>query len=96
MNIVHSDEFQHAEDKSNCIGVCEVLLQKMLPYIASVDTIDSIFLEEKIPSLAEYWQRRDLTAAVYPVIGTLAYVLLQGSFIHLLFTFKPITELIGT
>jgi hypothetical protein len=44
---------------------------KMLPYIASVDTIDSIFHEEKVPSLAEYWHRRDLTAGVYPVIATL-------------------------
>lgn len=52
----------------------EVFLDKMLRYVASVDTIDSIFHKGKVPSLAEYWQRRDLTAGVYPVLATLPYV----------------------
>ncbi|DAA77723.1 TPA_exp: Uncharacterized protein A8136_6269 [Trichophyton benhamiae CBS 112371] len=54
-------------------NVREVFLDKMLRYVASVDTIDSIFQEGKVPSLAEYWQRRDLTAGVYPVLATLPF-----------------------
>lgn len=51
--------------------VCEVFLDKMVGYVTSVNTVDSIFHGEEVPSLAEYWHRRDLTAGVYPVIATL-------------------------
>ena len=50
---------------------CEILLQTMLPFVESVDTVDSIYVHDSVPSVAQYWQRRDLTAAVYPVIATL-------------------------
>ncbi|EFR02125.1 hypothetical protein MGYG_05127 [Nannizzia gypsea CBS 118893] len=55
-------------------SVCEVFLDKMLGYVASVDTVDSIFHKGMVPSLAEYWQRRDLTAGVYPVLATLPFI----------------------
>ncbi|EZF34979.1 hypothetical protein H109_04761 [Trichophyton interdigitale MR816] len=63
---------QHIRETCNK-NVREVFLDKMLRYVASVDTIDSIFHKGKVPSLAEYWQRRDLTAGVYPVLATLPF-----------------------
>ncbi|KAL4901765.1 isoprenoid synthase domain-containing protein [Aspergillus multicolor] len=54
--------------------VCEILLQTMLAFVASVDTVDSIYVADKVPSVGEYWVRRDLTAAVYPVIATLFFI----------------------
>ena len=45
----------------------------MLDYVASVDSVDTICQEDQIPSLEVYWQRRERTAAVYPVIGTIPY-----------------------
>ncbi|KAM5507116.1 hypothetical protein McanMca71_002025 [Microsporum canis] len=54
--------------------VCEVFLDKMVGYVTSVNTVDSIFHGEEVPSLAEYWHRRDLTAGVYPVIATLPFI----------------------
>ncbi|KAJ5185255.1 hypothetical protein N7491_006875 [Penicillium cf. griseofulvum] len=52
----------------------EVLLRAMLPFIESVDTVDSIYVQDSVPSVAQYWERRDLTAAVYPVIATLFFI----------------------
>lgn len=69
-----SSDFGSDSDREDYSDVREVFLDKMLRYVASVDTIDSIFQEGKVPSLAEYWQRRDLTAGVYPVLATLPYV----------------------
>jgi hypothetical protein len=43
----------------------------MLAYISSVDTVDAICFDEKVPSVEEYWERRELTAGVYPVIATI-------------------------
>ena len=77
-----------SEGKSNCVlpsqqmsllltkrlsGTREILLQQMLDYVASVDSVDTICRDNQIPSLETYWQRRELTAAVYPVIGTIPY-----------------------
>lgn len=53
------------------VDVCAILLQTMLPFVESVDTVDSIYAQDSVPTVAQYWQRRDLTAAVYPVIATL-------------------------
>ncbi|OOF91999.1 hypothetical protein ASPCADRAFT_399843 [Aspergillus carbonarius ITEM 5010] len=52
----------------------EILLQQMLDYVASVDSVDTICQEDQIPSLEVYWQRRERTAAVYPVIGTIPFI----------------------
>ncbi|RAL17313.1 terpene synthase family protein, partial [Aspergillus homomorphus CBS 101889] len=57
-----------------CLEVREILLETMLPFVESVDTVDSIYLHDNVPTVAEYWQRRDLTAAVYPVIATLFFI----------------------
>lgn len=53
------------------IDAREIILQTMLPFVESVDTVDSIYVHDSVPTVAQYWQRRDLTAAVYPVIATL-------------------------
>ncbi|EFE40857.1 hypothetical protein TRV_04416 [Trichophyton verrucosum HKI 0517] len=68
-----SKNFGSDSDREDYSDVREVFLDKMLRYVASVDTIDSIFQEGKVPSLAEYWQRRNLTAGVYPVLATLPF-----------------------
>ncbi|KAL4877351.1 isoprenoid synthase domain-containing protein [Aspergillus karnatakaensis] len=54
--------------------VCEILLATMLPFVDSVDTVDSIYAQDTVPTIAQYWHRRDLTAAVYPVIATLFFI----------------------
>ncbi|KAJ0424720.1 terpenoid synthase [Aspergillus carlsbadensis] len=54
--------------------VCEILLATMLPFVESVDTVDSIYAQDTVPTIAQYWHRRDLTAAVYPVIATLFFI----------------------
>ncbi len=53
------------------IDICEILLDRMLSYVMNVDTVDTICFGEKIPTLTQYWQRRELIAAVYPVIATI-------------------------
>ncbi|KAF7951482.1 hypothetical protein EAE96_006791 [Botrytis aclada] len=55
-------------------GVCEILMQKLLEPISSIDRVDVIFQGERKPSLVEYWRRRDLTAGVYPAICILAFI----------------------
>ncbi|KAB8200857.1 terpenoid synthase [Aspergillus parasiticus] len=52
----------------------EIILRTMLPFVESVDTVDSIYVHDCVPTVAQYWQRRDLTAAVYPVIATLLFI----------------------
>ncbi|EPS26139.1 hypothetical protein POX_c04523 [Penicillium oxalicum] len=54
--------------------VCEIILQTLLPFVGSVDTVDSILKNDTVPTVAQYWERRDLTAAVYPVIATLFFI----------------------
>jgi hypothetical protein len=46
----------------------------MLSYVASMDTVNSIWKEGNVPSVEEYWERRELTAAVYPIIMIIPYV----------------------
>lgn len=52
----------------------KVLLAAMIDFVASVDYVDSIYSVNEIPSLQQYWCRRDRTAGVYPVIATIPYV----------------------
>ncbi|KAE8381259.1 isoprenoid synthase domain-containing protein [Aspergillus bertholletiae] len=52
-----------------------VLLKHMREYVASVDNVDSLYSNDNtIPSLEEYWERREHTAGVYPVIATIPFV----------------------
>ncbi|GFG17844.1 (+)-germacrene D synthase [Aspergillus udagawae] len=53
---------------------CEVLLENKLFYVSSVDTVDTICHGDCIPSLAQYWSRRERTAGVYPVIATIPFI----------------------
>lgn len=48
-----------------------ILLEQKLFYVSSVDTVDILFRGNRVPSLAEYWIRREQTAGVYPVIATI-------------------------
>ncbi|KAL5341924.1 terpenoid synthase [Aspergillus crustosus] len=52
----------------------EVLLEQKLFYVSSVDTVDMLFRDSQIPSLTEYWSRREQTAGVYPVIATIPFI----------------------
>ncbi|OGM44849.1 hypothetical protein ABOM_006119 [Aspergillus bombycis] len=52
----------------------EVLLDKKLFYVSSVDTVDTIYAEDQAPSLIKYWRRRERTAGVYPVIATIPFI----------------------
>ncbi|KAL2864293.1 terpene synthase family protein [Aspergillus lucknowensis] len=52
----------------------QVLMEKKLLYVSSVDTVDVSFQGKCIPSLTQYWRRRDRTAGVYPVIATIPFI----------------------
>ncbi|KAJ5963615.1 terpenoid synthase [Penicillium vulpinum] len=72
--------------------VAEHICEQMIFYVASVDTVDAICSGDTIPSLMQYWRRRERTAGVYPVMATIPYVILDypcifvgliiGSFIY--------------
>ncbi|KAL5002000.1 terpenoid synthase [Aspergillus recurvatus] len=51
-----------------------VLLEQKLFYVSSVDTVDMLFRGNQVPSLTEYWRRREQTAGVYPVIATIPFI----------------------
>jgi hypothetical protein len=51
-----------------------VLHDEMLRYVGSLNNVDSIFRDNELPSVEEYWDRREATAAVYCVIATVPYV----------------------
>ncbi|GIK05781.1 terpene cyclase [Aspergillus viridinutans] len=46
-------------------GTCEVLLENKLFFLSSADTVDTICDGDCVPSLAQYWARRERTAAVF-------------------------------
>ncbi|GAQ02980.1 hypothetical protein ALT_0301 [Aspergillus lentulus] len=52
----------------------EVLLESKLFYVSSVDTVDTICAEDCVPTVAQYWMRRERTAGVYPVIATIPFI----------------------
>ncbi|KAL4971598.1 terpenoid synthase [Aspergillus desertorum] len=51
-----------------------ILLEQTLFYASSVDTVDALFRKNHVPSLMEYWRRREQTAGVYPVIATIPFI----------------------
>ncbi|KAL2833007.1 isoprenoid synthase domain-containing protein [Aspergillus cavernicola] len=52
----------------------EILCDEMLRYVGSLDNVDSIFSDHGVPSLDQYWDRREATAGVYCVIATLPFI----------------------
>jgi hypothetical protein len=54
-------------------GTRRVLCNEMLRYVDSLNNVDSIFTVNDIPSIEEYWERREATAAVHCVTATLPY-----------------------
>ncbi|RAH66566.1 terpene synthase family protein [Aspergillus aculeatinus CBS 121060] len=52
----------------------EVLLDQKLYYVESVDTVDTVYSENHVPSLKQYLSRRERTAGVYPVIATIPFI----------------------
>ncbi|KAL4969894.1 terpene synthase family protein [Aspergillus stella-maris] len=51
----------------------QLFLDWMLVYVASVSNVDSFFTGDDIPSLDKYWERRELTAAVYSVMALIPF-----------------------
>ncbi|KAJ0423008.1 terpenoid synthase [Aspergillus carlsbadensis] len=56
-------------------GTCEVLSEAMLDYISAVDDANALFLNGSVPSVEDYWRRRDHAAGVYPTIATIPFAL---------------------
>lgn len=56
----------------------KILLAAMIDYMWSVDYVDSIYSDDKMPSLQQYWCRRERTAGVHPVIATIPYVYMNN------------------
>ncbi|KAI9376182.1 isoprenoid synthase domain-containing protein [Aspergillus egyptiacus] len=52
----------------------ELLLEKKLFYVSSVDTVDMPFRGNQVPLLTDYLKRRERTAGVYPVIATIPFI----------------------
>ncbi|GKZ61969.1 terpene cyclase [Aspergillus niger] len=46
----------------------------MIDYVSSVDEVDSIYSGGEVPSVQQYWCRRDRTAGVHPVIATIPFI----------------------
>ncbi|PYH75275.1 terpenoid synthase [Aspergillus vadensis CBS 113365] len=57
-----------------CSKRTSFLLAAMIDYAWSVDYVDSIYSEDTIPSLQQYWCRRERTAGVHPVIATIPFI----------------------
>jgi hypothetical protein len=51
----------------------EVLCDEMLRYVGSLNNVDSIFAVHEVPTIEQYWDRREATAAAHCVISTLPY-----------------------
>jgi hypothetical protein len=45
----------------------------MIRYVGSLNNVDSIFRDNDLPSVEEYWNRREATAGVYCVVATIPY-----------------------
>ncbi|KAL3475417.1 terpenoid synthase [Aspergillus californicus] len=52
---------------------CIVLSKEIVDYIAAVDDANALFMDGTVPSVQEYWRRRDFTAGVYPTIATIPF-----------------------
>ncbi|CAI7656491.1 unnamed protein product [Penicillium pancosmium] len=52
----------------------EVLCDEMLRYVGSLNNVDSIFAVHEVPTIEQYWDRREATAAAYCVIATLPFI----------------------
>ena len=52
----------------------QVLCDEMLRYVGSLDNVNSIFENYETPSVEQYWERREATAAVHCVSATIPYV----------------------
>ncbi|KAI2964000.1 hypothetical protein CBS147323_6494 [Aspergillus niger] len=73
-----SEELQNAlrcwDEIAEHVLTRKVLLAAMIDYVSSVDGVDSIYSEGEIPSVQQYWRRRDRTAGVHPVIATIPFI----------------------
>ncbi|KAK9850932.1 terpenoid synthase [Penicillium brevicompactum] len=49
----------------------EVLCDEMMRYVGSLNNVDSIFSAHGTPTIEQYWERREATAAAHCVIATL-------------------------
>ncbi|RAH78356.1 terpenoid synthase [Aspergillus japonicus CBS 114.51] len=52
----------------------KVLLRQILYYVESVDTLDTVYSRNHVPSPKQYLSRRERTAGVYPVIATIPFI----------------------
>ncbi|KAJ5718943.1 hypothetical protein N7493_007398 [Penicillium malachiteum] len=61
--------FNYSADSSEATR--EVLCDEMLRYVGSVNNVDSIFAVHEVPTIEQYWERREATAGAHCVIATL-------------------------
>ncbi|EPS31199.1 hypothetical protein PDE_06154 [Penicillium oxalicum 114-2] len=61
--------------RENCSQATrEVLCTEMLRYVQSLNNVDIIFKDNKLPSVEQYWERREATAAALCVVATIPFV----------------------
>ncbi|KAL2833310.1 terpenoid synthase [Aspergillus cavernicola] len=53
---------------------CTTLSKAMLEYMQAVGDANALFENGSLPSLEEYWARRDYAAGIYPGIATIPFV----------------------
>ncbi|KAL4920040.1 terpenoid synthase [Aspergillus aurantiobrunneus] len=53
---------------------CTILSQAMLDYMSAVGDANALFENGRLPSLEDYWARRDYAAGVYPGIATIPFI----------------------
>ncbi|KAL4741654.1 terpenoid synthase [Aspergillus similis] len=73
-NALHCWDEIAAHLRQECSQTLMILLEQKLFYVSSVDTVDTLFRGDHVPSLTDYWRRRERTAGVYPVIATIPFI----------------------
>lgn len=63
----------HNDNADSSTASREVLCDEMLRYVGSLNNVNSIFTVHEVPTIEEYWERREATAAAHCVIATLPY-----------------------
>ncbi|KAJ5776525.1 uncharacterized protein N7511_001536 [Penicillium nucicola] len=68
------DEVGHHIGQVCSRGTRQVLCGEMLRYVDSLNNVDSLFAVKEIPSIDEYWERREATAAAHCVTATIPFI----------------------
>ncbi|RAH55297.1 terpenoid synthase [Aspergillus piperis CBS 112811] len=72
----YPDLSEYSEELQNALNCWDEIAEHIRQVCSkrTVDCVDSIYSDDEIPSLQQYWCRRERTAGVYPVIATIPFI----------------------